>query len=352
MSEIDPNTFDPINSAVDTAGNSLDLKEQKIREILMRYMQSDDRSAWFQMANTFVPFFGLSILAFYVLKIGGHPAWFVLFDTILGLLIVRMYVLQHDCGHFSLFATRKWNNFFGIIFSIFTLTPLCNWRIEHNLHHLSVCNVEKNDEGYFWLMTTEEYANSSPLVRFVYRGYKTPFVQFGIGVWLFFIFIRRIPGDFRRPFHRKFRDTYWTNIGVFVFYPLLYFVFGGQAMLWIVLPSLLIAISITVWGFYVQHFFPGAYWDNAPTWDAYTACMKGSSYFDLPKILLWFSADISVHHIHHINPRIPNYNLQKCMRENAELRPEKSFGLLESFSYYKLQLWDQDKQAFVPINAV
>ena len=347
MSKTDTNTFNPFDSVANPPLSS----EQKIRKILEQYMQSDDRCAWFQMANTFLPFFGLSILAFYVLSIGGHPAWFVLLDTILGLLIVRMYVLQHDCGHFSLFATRKLNNIFGNLFSLFTLTPLCNWRIEHNLHHLSVCNIEENEEGYFWLMTTEQYANSSPLVRFVYRTYKRPVMQFGIGVWLFFIFIRRIPGDFRQPFHRKYRDTHWTNIGVFVFYPLLYFTFGGQAMLWIVLPSLLIGVTITVWGFYVQHFFPGAYWDNAPEWDAYTACLKGSSYFDLPKILLWFSADISVHHIHHINPRIPNYNLQKCMRENVELTPENSIGLLESFSFHKLHLWDQDKQSFVTIPA-
>ncbi|MEO5668552.1 MAG: fatty acid desaturase [Bdellovibrionota bacterium] len=326
-----------------TTSAGLDVSE--LRTFLRKYSQSSVAKGLWQIANSVVPF--VAIWAAMIFVSFRNP-WAVLpLAFVNGLLMTRIFVLQHDCGHHTLFPAKNLNNIFGNILSLITFTPLYNWRREHNLHHSHIGNLDKVEHGDFWMMTVDEYRVASPSLRFKYRIYRNPLVLFVIGPVFYLLVRRRLPVNLASHLRRERRNVHATNLALASVYGALAFWFGWKLLLLCLLPIVVVGASICVFGFYVQHTYEEGYWQRDEKWNYHQAALTGSSYYDLPGWMLWFTADISVHHIHHLDSSIPNYNLQKCWRENPQLRPAKSMTFVQSLGCVAFKLWDEEANKFV-----
>ncbi len=263
-------------------------------------------------------------------------------------LLVRLFIIQHDCGHGSFFKSRAANDALGRAISTLTLTPYGHWRQGHAIHHASSGNLDRRGRGDVDMLTVAEYEALSPLGKFGYRLYRNPFVMVMIGAPLNFIVLQRIPRgqSFR---NRDSRNSMMAlNLALVVVFGVPMAVFGVAPVLMTYLPVMVIASWIGNWLFYVQHQFEDPYWERDGDWNFHTAALRGSSYFDLPPILQWFSGNIGLHHVHHLCSRIPNYRLQDCVDSAPELeRITKRITLRESLSCWRLGLWDEQRQVMV-----
>ncbi len=222
-------------------------------------------------------------------------------------LMVRIFILQHDCGHGSFFASRWANDLVGRALTVFTLTPYQQWRKHHAIHHATSGDLDRRGHGDIRMLTVKEYCALSPLQRLVYRVHRHPIVLFGIAPLLYFGLFQRLIID--PPSWRKERwSTFLTNISIAVSAVVMWWIFGWS-FLAVHLPISIVAASAGVWLFYVQHQFDPSYWQRNEEWDHFAAGVDGSSYYELPKILQWFTANIGLHHIHHVDSKIPNYRL-------------------------------------------
>ena len=319
--------------------------DSPLKAILLRYSKSDFKIATGQILNSVGPF--LLIWALCVFVFASSPTAVVALSFINGFFLTRIFVLQHDCGHFSLFPTRLQNNIAGNLISSITFTPLLNWRREHNLHHAHIGNLDKIEHGDFWILTQEQYVAAPARTRLLYRIYRFPLFLFVIGPLFYLVIRRRFPVNLPTHLKTERRNVQWTNLGLLLLYGPLCAFFGWKLLLLMVIPALATGASICIWGFFVQHTYAEGYWEREAHWNYYEAAFRGSSYYDLPRWVLWFSADISVHHIHHLDAKIPNYLLQKCLRENPELKPKKSMTFLESLKCASLKLWDEENKRYI-----
>lgn len=257
-------------------------------------------------------------------------------------LLMRLFVIQHDCGHGSFFASRLANDLAGRVIGVVTLTPYGYWRRAHAQHHATSGNLDRRGIGDITTMTVGEYAGLSRWRRLAYRIYRHPLVLFGIGPSYIFLVKHRL--NFELPL---FRRGIWISllasnvaiIGVFVVMAILT---GVQDLIMIQVPITMIASSMGVWLFFVQHQIEHAYWRREDQWSYHDAALSGSSYYDLPRILRWFTADIGLHHVHHLCSRIPNYRLQECMDRIPELQEATRMTLAQSLKCARLALWDED----------
>lgn len=228
--------------------------------------------------------------------------------------MVRLFIIHHDCGHGSFFKSRRANDVWGFITGVLNFTPSQHWRWEHAVHHSSSGNLDRRGMGDIWTLTVQECLECSRWKRFVYRLVRNPGVLFVLAPLYMFLIKHRFPKA--RAGRRERQSVYWTNLGILGLGDGLSLVFGLEAYLVIHLTALVLAGSAGVWLFYVQYQFEGVYWQRNDQWDYLTAALQGSSYYKLPGILRWFSGNIGFHHIHHLSPRILNYNLERC--HNAE----------------------------------
>jgi omega-6 fatty acid desaturase (delta-12 desaturase) len=311
------------------------------RDLLRRYAAADSHAAAFQLFTSVLPYLAVWAAAIACLLSGN--AWALAAGVALalanGLLFTRLFVLQHDCGHHNFFPTKRMNNFFGNLLSVFTLTPLYNWRREHNLHHAQTGNLDHAEGADFWTMTVSEYRAAGSGKRWAYRIYRSPVVLFIIGPLLYLTLRRRFPVNLPRHLKRERRNVHWTN--------LLIWLLGPTRFALLTVPTIVVGASICVLGFYAQHIYEGSYWVRGDEWDFRTAALSGSSYLDLPRWMHWATANIAVHHIHHLDSRIPNYNLQWCMRENPQLKPGKSLRFTDMLRTTSLKLWCEETHNFV-----
>ena len=224
--------------------------------------------------------------------------------------MVRTFILFHDCTHMALFKSSKGNIIWGHILGIFAFTPYYIWRKDHNRHHGTVGNLDKRGIGDIWTMTVDEYLNSSKFKRFYYRIYRNPIILFFIAPMILFGLLNRFPT--RKYSKKNHISLLITNIGILVIAFIGVNLIGLTGYLIIQLVTLYFAGMMGIWLFYVQHQFDAVYWEKSKKWDFVKAAIEGSSYYKLPKVLQWFSGNIGYHHIHHLNPRIPNYNLPRC----------------------------------------
>jgi len=313
------------------------------KRIVARYENPTlGRSLW-QVVNTLIPYGTLWYLMAYSLPVSY---WLTLALTIPAAgFLVRLFIIFHDCGHGSFFKSRKANEAMGIVTGILTFTPYYHWRHEHAIHHATSGDLDRRGTGDVWTLTVQEYLESSRWKRFAYRLARNPVVLFGIAPIVLFLVLQRFP---RWKADRRERNSVvWTDLGILGMAAVLTSLLGIKTYLLIQLPVLVIAGTVGVWLFYVQHQFEGAYWARRSEWDYVAAALHGSSYYRLPKVLQWFTGNIGFHHIHHLSPGIPNYNLEKCHKADPLLQGATHITLLASLKSFSYRLWDEQRQKWV-----
>ena len=295
------------------------------------------RSIW-QLVNTLVPYGLLWYIAYRALD---YSFWLALpFIALLSGFLVRVFIIFHDCGHQSFFQSKRANNFWGILTGILTFTPYHRWRASHARHHGTSGNLDKRGEGDVWMMTLREYFQAPRKERIKYRLYRNPIVLFLLGPLSITLFNNRIVGRKARRSER--RSVYGTNVVLLALTTAMILLVGWKAFLLIQLLALFLAHIAGVWLFYVQHQFEGVYWERDSHWDFVTAAIKGGSFYKLPGIIRWFTGNIGYHHVHHLNSRIPNYNLARCQKNTPALQHAQEIGVRSSLKSLTFRLWDED----------
>lgn len=298
------------------------------------------RALW-QMASTLMPL-ALMVVAMFALADSAY--WAVLLLAIpAGGLMVRVFIIQHDCGHGSFFKSRELNDNVGRAMSILTLAPYGLWRREHAQHHASSGNLDRRGSGDIDTLTVAEYQALSPLQKLRYRFYRHPLFLFGFGVPAYFLIVQRTPWLHALPARDCFKSVIGLNIAMALVYGPLFYAFGFAKVLSVFVPMVVVASATGGWLFFIQHQFEDTVWEKTNGWDFQVAALLGSSFYDLPKVLNWFTGNIGLHHIHHLNSMIPNYRLQDCIADSAELRSINRLTLRESLKCAGLKLWDENR---------
>lgn len=312
---------------------------------LSKYEKSDKRKAYGQVLNTFVPYLGLWAAMIWIVK-SHHSLWYLCPLILLAAgLVVRIFIMQHDCGHGSFLDSHKANRFLGLLCGVITFTPYDDWKHEHAAHHAGAQDLDRRGVGDIMTMTTEEYQNASPGKKIYYRLFRNPLCIFGFGPFIQFVGVHRFAH--KRAGARERQSVLITNLALLAVLTLACFTIGLPTYLLIQVPIIALAASMGVWLFYVQHQYDDVYWEHHAQWDPIRAALEGSSYYKLPKVLQWFSGNIGLHHIHHLRPRIPNYNLQKCFDETPELQTPRTLTLLNSLKCINLHLWDEKTRQMI-----
>ena len=262
--------------------------------------------------------------------------------------LVRLFMIQHDCGHGAFFRTRLMNDWVGRVAGVLTLTPYDYWKRTHAAHHAATGNLERRGLGDIETLTVNEYLALGWRGRFAYRMYRHPLVLFAIGPTFLFLLQHRAPfGLMRGAGWKPWVSTMSTNAAIATIVVLLMWLIGPAAFVMIHGPIFLLAATIGVWLFYVQHQFEGATWAHARSWSLPEAALNGSTYYDLPIVLRWFSANIGVHHVHHLASRIPFYRLPEVLSDFPELANVNRLTLFQSLSCVNYALWDEDTQRLI-----
>jgi omega-6 fatty acid desaturase (delta-12 desaturase) len=262
-------------------------------------------------------------------------------------LLLRLFVLQHDCGHGSFFRTRAVNDWVGRIIGTVTLTPYDAWRRSHNAHHASSGNLDERGFGDIDTLTVREYLALPRWRRLRYRAYRHPLVMFGFGPAYLFLVRHRLPVGLMRKGWEPWISTMATNAATAALIVAMIWLVGAGPFLLVQLPIVLLAASMGVWLFYVQHQFEDTVWAEDPAWNLHEAALHGSSHYDLPPVLRWFTANIGVHHVHHLCSRIPFYRLPEVLRDHPELGETSRLTIMESLNSVRLVLWDEERQQLI-----
>jgi len=300
------------------------------------------RSIW-QLVNTLVPY---ALSWFVMVKLMAVSFWLVLpVTTIAAGLLVRVFIIFHDCGHGSFFKSQRINNFWGFVMGLLCFTPYRYWRHEHAVHHANAGDLDNRGVGDVWTMTVKEYLKAPRWMRIKYRLCRNPICLFIIGPSIMFFIAHRIP--IGRLNSKESIDVHLTNLGILAMMIIMGVFLGFKTYLLIQFLVVSMAASAGVWLFYVQHQFEGVYWERSDNWDYVTEALKGSSFFKLPKVLQWFTGNIGFHHIHHLAPNIPNYFLERCYNEIPLFQQIKPITFLASFKSLTFRLWDEQHQRLV-----
>lgn len=310
----------------------------------------------------------LSLAIFFALvgvmiALAGAGLWYVSLpiSIVAGGVLVKLFTIQHDCGHGSYFENRRAANALGFFISLLTFTPYGFWRDAHNRHHASSGDLERRGIGAVDTLTVEEYRALPPAKRFLYRAYRNPLVLILVGAPFYFLVMQRLPLCGPMPFTEVYSglklEKIWKsvmalNIGLVVFYGALMAAFGVWPVLIAVVPTMTVAAWAGTWLFFVQHQYEDAYWAEKPEWNFAEAAIFGSSHYELPKVLRWFTGNIGLHHIHHLASRIPNYRLPECFRSSRELLALPRMNMRESLACARLALWDRAQRKMIPFSAL
>jgi omega-6 fatty acid desaturase (delta-12 desaturase) len=313
------------------------------RAIVARFQRPSALRASWQLVNTIGGYVLLWGLIYWSLSISW---WLTIPLAILaGGFLVRVFIIFHDCGHGSFFASKSANAFWGFVTGLLTMTPYYHWRGGHAVHHGTTGDLDRRGIGDIWTMTVQEYLESTRWKRFAYRIARNPFVLFVIAPLVMMVVLQRFPA---KGADRRQRNSVWImNGAVAAMAAGMIAIFGLVPYLVVQLTILLVAGSVGIWLFYLQHQFEDVYWERGENWDYATAALKGSSYFRLPRVLQWFSGNIGFHHIHHLSPRIPNYYLDACHRSDPLFQDVVPMGLWQSLRSLGLRLWDESSKKLV-----
>ncbi len=313
--------------------------------ILAAYREPRPARSLAELAVTLLPFVGLWFTMLASLQY-SYVLTLVLAVPTAGLL-VRLFIIQHDCGHGAFLRRRRRNDTVGRLLGVLTLTPYDHWRRSHAEHHAGSGNLGRRDLGEITTLTVEEYRARGFWGRLGYRLYRHPLVLFGLGPFYLFAIANRLPLGRMRAGWGPWLGTMATNAGIVALSAAAIWAFGWLPLLLVQLPVVVLAATAGVWLFYVQHQFETTSWDEPEDWKHPVAALHGSSHYDLPAVLRWFTANIGIHHIHHLASRIPFYRLPEVLRDHPALRDVGRLTLQDSLRALRLRLWDHEARRLV-----
>ena len=293
-----------------------------------------------ELTVTALPLVTLWTAAWFTFSLGHCWASFLIAIPAAGFLL-RLFMIQHDCGHGTFFADRLANDWVGRVIGVLTLTPYDWWRRTHAIHHATTGNLDRRGIGDVDTLTVREYQARPWWGRLKYRLYRHPLIIFGLGPAYLFLLQHRLPVGLMRSGWQPWASTMATNLAIALLVGALTWFIGIKAFLLVHLPITLLAATTGVWLFYVQHQFEQTAWERDERWNLHQAALYGSSHYDLPLLLRWFTANIGIHHVHHLCSRIPYYRLPLVLRDHPELRGVGQITLLQSFRCVRLVLWDE-----------
>lgn len=318
----------------------------KLRRSLRDFQKPNTRRSVFEIGLTLALFAGA--WAAMAIALSYELGWlYALLILPAAGLLLRLFMVQHDCGHGSFFATRKANDWVGRIVGVLTLTDYEHWRRSHAIHHATSGNLDQRGVGDIDTLTVDEYRALSAWKRLMYRLYRNPLVMFGVGPSYVFLLQGRLPVGFMRSGKALWVSTMSTNAAIFAVAALLVWAVGPATFFKIQLPIVVLAATIGVWLFFVQHQFDRTHWSKDDDWNASEAALYGSSYYHMPAPLSWLTANIGIHHVHHLSSRIPFYRLPEVLRAFPELREVGRLTILQSLKCVPLTLWDEASQRLI-----
>ena len=315
------------------------------RRIVAPYRGGDTRRSVLQLATTAGIFAALWVAMLWSLEVSY--ALTLLLAVPAGGFLMRLFIIQHDCGHGSYFRYRRARDWVGFCIGVLTLIPYRYWLRTHAYHHAHSGNLDFRTFGDITTMTVREYLALSRLQRFAYRLYRNPVVLLGFGPLYQFVVKHRYPWDIPRSWKREWGSVWWTNLCVVGVVVLMAQTVGLQRFLLIQAPVTLLSCTIGVWLFYVQHQFENTYWHRQDHWNYFDAALQGSSYLVLPKPLQWITANIGLHQVHHLSSLIPNYKLQACLDANQSLQATTRIGISDMWKLLRLTLWNEDARRLI-----
>jgi omega-6 fatty acid desaturase (delta-12 desaturase) len=323
------------------------------KSLVAEFQKPHAGRAWWQVINS-VGSVGLIWCILYFLQgmmkegtVATTAGWWatVSLSALAGLFLVRVFIIFHDCGHGSFLKSKKANNTLGFISGLLTLTPFHHWKWEHSIHHASTGDLSRRGVGDIWTLTVKEYLESTRWRRFTYRLTRNPVILFLIAPLFLFFVLQRFVAKSAKPRERK--SVHLMNMALLIKSAVLISIFGFFPWFIIQLIMMTVAGTCGVWLFYVQHQFEDAYWVKGDEWDFTTAAMEGSSFYKLPKLLQWFSGNIGFHHVHHLNPMIPNYNLERCHCSDPYFEKVPPMNILTSLKSINYRLWDEEANKMI-----
>jgi omega-6 fatty acid desaturase (delta-12 desaturase) len=328
-----------------TAQETID--EQALRTALAPYAVPRLDRAVSNLLTSVVPYVGLIAAAGVALRVSAALA-FVLSLLASGFL-VRTFIVFHDCAHGSFLPSKRANEALGAVLGLLVFTPFALWRREHAVHHATAGDLDRRGVGDIQTLTVDEYRARAWWGRLGYRLFRNPLVMFGLGpLWVVLLGPRIVSWSAPR---RLRRSVLGTDLALLVVLAALCWLLGWTGLLLVELPALFVTGSVGIWLFYVQHQFEDTYWQSGDSWSYADAALKGSSYLELPKALQFLTGNIGLHHVHHLNARIPNYNLQAAHDDNAALRAVPTISLVEGLRATRLKLWDERQAKLVGFRA-
>lgn len=316
-----------------------------VYEALAKYEKPDRSRAIVQIVDTLVPYLALWALMIVTIRLGLPYGATLALTVVAAAFAVRLFIIFHDCCHGSFLASRRANSVLGYVTGILTFTPYEAWQQPHAVHHATVADLDRRGVGDIWTMTVDEYRAAPWRTRFAYRTLRNPLILFLLGPPALFVVYQRFP---RGGSGKRERRSIWvTNLALVAVVGAAVATIGLRTYLLIQVPIIALAGMAGTWLFYVQHQFDGVYWARHRDWDAYRASIEGSSYYKLPKVLQWVTGNIGLHHVHHLRPRIPNYNLQRAYDEVLATHLTRPLTLRGSLKSLRLHLWDEANHALV-----
>ena len=328
-----------MNGKIKTDVDPAAINVRALAQALARYRDPNHGRSIFEILITIIPLVLLWLSMWFALHI-GYCLYLLLAVPAAGFL-VRLFMIQHDCGHGAFFRHRLANDWVGRVIGVLTLTPYDFWQRTHALHHASSGNLDRRGIGDVDTLTVNEYLSRSRWGRLRYRLYRHPLVMFGVGPAYLFFLQQRVPVGLMRGGWRPWLSTMATNLAIGLLGAVVIWAVGIGPFLLVQSPILLIGASLGVWLFYVQHQFEHTFWARDQAWNVREAALRGSSHYDLPAVLRWFTANIGVHHIHHLCSRIPYYRLPLVLRNHPHLTNVGRLSLTQSLLCVRLVLWDE-----------
>lgn len=317
---------------------------------LKRYEVPNPIKASLQLIDTLIPYLALLTLMYLTMS-WGLPYWVTLLVALpASALMVRVFIFFHDCSHGSYVRSRLGLQILGNVLGVIVFTAYSEWRYSHGIHHSTSGNLDRRGVGDIWTMTLEEYAAASKGRRLLYRIFRNPLVMFGLLPGLSFLIMHRFPS--RHSHRNQILSVLLTDAALAGLIVAASLTIGIRSYLLIQVPIMILGGAGGVWLFFIQHQFDPTYWARNEQWGSMESALQGSSYYKLPRVLQWISGNIGFHHIHHLRPRIPNYNLQWCLEETPELQLPDSLSLWRSLKSVHLKVWDEKEKALLSFREV
>ncbi|WP_430448884.1 fatty acid desaturase [Rhodophyticola sp.] len=313
--------------------------------VLARYRTPDTARSLFELIVTLTPFLALWACAWWMLSVSTTLAVFLALGN--AAFLIRLFMIQHDCGHGSLFRNRQLCDWTGRAIGVLTLTPYDVWRKTHAIHHATNGNLDRRGVGDLPTLTVKEYREKGWIGKALYRLVRNPVFLFGVVPFYTFFLQNRLPVGLMRSGWRYWLSALATNAAIGAALAAIIWLGGWNVVLFVFFPTMLLAAIAGMWFFFVQHQFEETSWQREGDWDVQNAALEGSSHYALPGILRWITGNIGVHHVHHLASRIPFYRLDEVIRDHDLLAQSKRITLWESFRCARLHLWDEDRRKLV-----